>query len=61
VREGGSIPGKAAFEVDNDAFAPFGGVGASGNGTRFGSQSSWDEFTSWQWVTSRAKAHGFPF
>jgi benzaldehyde dehydrogenase (NAD) len=47
--------------LNNDAFAPFGGVGASGNGSRFGSQSSWDEFTSWQWVTSRAKAHGFPF
>jgi benzaldehyde dehydrogenase (NAD) len=47
--------------LNNDAFAPFGGVGASGNGSRFGSQSSWDEFTSWQWVTSREQAHGFPF
>jgi benzaldehyde dehydrogenase (NAD) len=47
--------------LNNDAFAPFGGVGASGNGSRFGSQSSWDEFTAWQWVTSREHAHGFPF
>jgi len=47
--------------LNNDAFAPFGGVGASGNGSRFGSQSSWDEFTTWQWVTSREQAHGFPF
>lgn len=47
--------------LNNDAFAPFGGVGASGNGTRYGSMSSWDEFTTWQWVTSRQQAHGFPF
>jgi acyl-CoA reductase-like NAD-dependent aldehyde dehydrogenase len=47
--------------LNNDAFAPFGGTGASGNGSRFGSQSSWDEFTQWQWVTSRPQAHGFPF
>jgi benzaldehyde dehydrogenase (NAD) len=47
--------------LNNDAFAPFGGVGASGNGSRFGSQSSWDEFTQWQWLTLRDQAHGFPF
>jgi aldehyde dehydrogenase family protein len=47
--------------LNNDAYAPFGGAGASGNGSRFGSQSSWDEFTTWQWVTSREQAHAFPF
>jgi len=47
--------------LNNDAYAPFGGTGASGNGSRFGSQSSWDEFTQWQWVTSRRQAHPFPF
>jgi len=47
--------------LNNDAYAPFGGTGASGNGSRFGSQSSWDEFTQWQWVTARPKAHAFPF
>jgi benzaldehyde dehydrogenase (NAD) len=47
--------------LNNDAFAPFGGIGSSGNGGRFGSQSSWDEFTQWQWITSRPQAHGFPF
>jgi benzaldehyde dehydrogenase (NAD) len=47
--------------LNNDAFAPFGGTGASGNGSRFGSQSSQDEFTQWQWVTSREQAHAFPF
>jgi len=47
--------------LNNDAYAPFGGTGASGNGSRFGSQSSWDEFTQWQWVTVREQAHAFPF
>jgi benzaldehyde dehydrogenase (NAD) len=47
--------------LNNDAYAPFGGTGSSGNGSRFGSQSSWDEFTQWQWVTARPQAHGFPF
>lgn len=47
--------------LNNDAYAPFGGTGASGNGARFGTQSSWDEFTQWQWITTRAQAHGFPF
>lgn len=47
--------------LNNDAFAPFGGVGASGNGSRYGSQSSWNEFTQWQWVTARKEAHAFPF
>ncbi|MGH3397678.1 MAG: aldehyde dehydrogenase family protein [Streptosporangiaceae bacterium] len=47
--------------LNNDAYAPFGGTGASGNGSRFGSQSSRDEFTQWRWVTARPRAHGFPF
>ena len=47
--------------LNNDAFAAFGGTGASGNGSGFGSQSSWDEFTQWQWITSRPQAHAFPF
>lgn len=47
--------------LNNDAYAPFGGVGASGNGARFGTQSSLDEFTTWQWVTSREHAQPFPF
>ncbi|WP_230862803.1 aldehyde dehydrogenase family protein [Amycolatopsis camponoti] len=47
--------------LNNDAYAPFGGTGASGNGARFGSQSSWDEFTQWQRVTYREAAHPFPF
>ncbi|HDR9882483.1 TPA: aldehyde dehydrogenase family protein [Burkholderia cenocepacia] len=30
---------------------PMGGMGASGNGSRFGSTTNWDEFTEWQWMT----------
>src|SRR6201999_957612 len=44
--------------LNNDAYAPFGGVGASGNGSRFRSQSSWDEVTQRQWSISRPQAHG---
>ncbi|HEY3980987.1 MAG TPA: benzaldehyde dehydrogenase [Streptosporangiaceae bacterium] len=47
--------------LNNDAYAPFGGTGASGNGSRFGSQSSWDGFTQWQWLTLRDQPHAFPF
>jgi benzaldehyde dehydrogenase (NAD) len=47
--------------LNNDAYAPFGGTRASGNGARFGSQSSWDEFTQWRWITVRDQAHAFPF
>jgi hypothetical protein len=47
--------------LNDDAYAPFGGTGASGNGARFGSQSSWDEFTQWQWLTYRETPHPFPF
>lgn len=41
--------------VSNDASAPFGGLGASGNGTRQGGPSNWDEFTQWQWMTMQDK------
>ena len=47
--------------VNDDAWAPFGGTGQSGNGGRFGAQSHWEEFTQWQWVTSRDHATEFPF
>jgi benzaldehyde dehydrogenase (NAD) len=45
--------------VANDT--EYGLVAAIQTGSRFGSQSSWDEFTQWQWVTSRPTAPGFPF
>ena len=46
--------------VNDEATIPFGGMGASGNGGRFGGQASWDEFTQWQWVTVRDEPRSFP-
>jgi benzaldehyde dehydrogenase (NAD) len=46
--------------VNDAAYAPFGGVGISGNGARFGSPSNVDEFTEWQWVTA-GRQTGYPF
>ncbi len=40
---------------------PFGGMGASGNGGRFGSPANHDEFTQWQWLTFREKQKAYPF
>ena len=42
--------------VNDEATIPFGGMGASGNGARFGGAANWDEFTEWQWVTVRDDA-----
>lgn len=47
--------------VNDEAVIPFGGMGTSGNGSRFGGQANWDEFTEWQWVTVRDDAKSFPF
>lgn len=40
---------------------PFGGMGMSGNGSRFGSMTNWEEFTEWQWMTIGGKAVRYPF
>ncbi len=47
--------------VNDEAVIPFGGMGASGNGSRFGGQANWDEFTQWQWVTVRDEPRSFAF
>src|SRR3954452_11564584 len=47
--------------VNDEATIPFGGMGASGNGTRFGGAANWDEFTEWQWVTVRDDARSYPY
>ena len=48
--------------VNDEPFAPFGGVGASGTGSRFGS-AAWniDAFTETQWVTLRGDIAPYPF
>jgi len=47
--------------VNDDPRAPFGGVGASGNGSRQGGHGSLDEYTTWHWSTERAEPPMYPF
>lgn len=47
--------------VLGDAHAPFGGRGASGNGSRVGGVSNWDEYTQWQWVTLRNQPPSYAY
>ncbi|MYT18780.1 aldehyde dehydrogenase family protein [Streptomyces sp. SID7760] len=47
--------------VNDEAVAPFGGVGASGTGARFGGEANLDAFTELRWTTLRPTAPGHPF
>jgi benzaldehyde dehydrogenase (NAD) len=48
--------------VNDEANAPFGGVGASGTGARFGgAAANIDAFTETRWVTVRGQAPTYPF
>jgi benzaldehyde dehydrogenase (NAD) len=48
--------------VNDEANIPFGGVGASGTGSRFGGPgANVDAFTETQWVTVRAEPPAYPF
>jgi benzaldehyde dehydrogenase (NAD) len=48
--------------VADEANAPFGGVGASGTGSRFGgSHANMDAFTETQWLTVRSDIAPYPF
>ncbi len=47
--------------VNDEAIVPFGGLGISGNGSRFGGAANFDEFTQWQWVTVRDEPRSFPY
>jgi benzaldehyde dehydrogenase (NAD) len=48
--------------VGDEPTAPFGGVGDSGNGSRFGgAQANIEAFTETQWLTVRAEIAGYPF
>ena len=47
--------------VNDDVVNPFGGVGASGNGTSIGGPANWELFTDWQWVTIKSTPPAYPF
>ncbi len=48
--------------VNDEAHAPFGGVAASGTGTRLGGpEANIEAFTETQWVTIRGRIAGYPF
>ena len=45
--------------INDEATIPFGGMGLSGNGSRFGGEANLDAFTQWQWVTIRDEPKSF--
>ncbi|MGP3916606.1 aldehyde dehydrogenase family protein [Nonomuraea sp. 10N515B] len=48
--------------VSDEAVAPFGGLGASGTGARFGGiQGNLEAFTEVQWVTAQSEIPAYPF
>lgn len=47
--------------VNNEFHVPFGGMGASGNGGRFGGPANVHEFTQTQWVSVTDKPLQYPF
>ena len=47
--------------INDEATIPFGGMGISGNGGRFGAEANLDTFTQWQWLTVRDTPGSFPY
>ncbi|MEP3178481.1 MAG: aldehyde dehydrogenase family protein, partial [Lentilitoribacter sp.] len=47
--------------VNNEFQVPFGGMGASGNGSRFGGPANIDEFTQTQWISVMGPGMQYPF
>ncbi|MGO1070990.1 benzaldehyde dehydrogenase [Lysobacter sp. CA199] len=47
--------------VADEGVNPFGGTGASGNGTSVGGPSDWEQYTHWQWVTIKDRIPQYPF
>jgi benzaldehyde dehydrogenase (NAD) len=45
--------------INDEATIPFGGMGMSGNGGRFGAEANYDTFTEWQWLTVRDEPKSF--
>jgi benzaldehyde dehydrogenase (NAD) len=47
--------------VVHGIYGPIGGVGASGNGFGHGTVSNADQFSEWQWITTRPHIPAYPF
>jgi benzaldehyde dehydrogenase (NAD) len=47
--------------IYDDPIAPFGGVGQSGNGGRFGGDANLEELTQWRWITETREPASYPF
>jgi benzaldehyde dehydrogenase (NAD) len=47
--------------VNGGPYAPFGGRGRSGNGSRISGPAIWEEFTQWVWVSVKSAATPYPF
>ena len=47
--------------VNNEFHVPFGGMGSSGNGGRFGGPANLEEFTQTQWISVMDKPMTYPF
>ena len=47
--------------VLHEVYGPIGGVGVSGNGHNYGAVTNADQFTEWQWVTTRTEMPPYPF
>lgn len=47
--------------VADEVVNPFGGTGASGNGTSVGGPADWEQYTHWQWLTIKSDVPQYPF
>jgi benzaldehyde dehydrogenase (NAD) len=47
--------------VVHGVYGPIGGAGVSGNGFGHGTVSNPDQFSEWQWITTRSKIPAYPF
>lgn len=63
IYSGGWVGGELGSGLDAPVIepAPFGGIGASGTGARFGGAANLDAFTDTRWVTVRGDIAPYPF
>jgi benzaldehyde dehydrogenase (NAD) len=47
--------------VLHEVYGPIGGVGVSGNGFNHSTLTNADQFSEWQWVTTRSEIPAYPF